>query len=40
VGHVGEIKIARKILVENLKGRDHSEDQGVGGIILDWMLEE
>jgi len=29
----------QKILVENLKGRDHSEDQDVDGkIILEWML--
>jgi hypothetical protein len=25
----------------NLKGKDHSEDLGVGGkVILDWILEE
>jgi hypothetical protein len=30
---------AYKILVENLKGRDHSEDRGVDcKIILEWVL--
>jgi hypothetical protein len=28
-----------QIILENLKGRDHSEDLGVGGRILEWILE-
>jgi hypothetical protein len=39
VAHMGEIRNAYKILVGNLKGRDHSEDLGVEAtIILEWML--
>jgi len=36
-----EMRNAYKILVGNLKGRDHWEDQGVdGNIILEWILIE
>jgi hypothetical protein len=36
---MGEMRNAYTILVENLKGRDHSEDLGVDGkIILEWIL--
>jgi len=32
-------EVYTKFLSENLKGRDHSEDPGVGGrIILEWIL--
>jgi hypothetical protein len=36
-GHVesmGVMRNAYKILSENLKGRDHSDDQGVDGTII------
>jgi hypothetical protein len=36
---MGEMKNAYKILVENLKGRDHSEDlKADGRIMLEWTL--
>jgi hypothetical protein len=36
-----ENRIAYKILIAYLKGRDHSEDLGVGGrILLEWILEK
>jgi hypothetical protein len=42
VGHVArmkEMRIAYKILVGNLKGRDRSEDLVIyGKIILEWIL--
>jgi len=42
VGHVEQMRQmnnAYKILVGKSKGKDHSEDPGVGGkIILEWML--
>jgi hypothetical protein len=42
VGHVariGEMINAYSLLMEHLKGRDHTEDLGVNGrIILDWIL--
>jgi hypothetical protein len=39
VVRVGEIRNAYKILVGNLKGKDHSKDLGVDGrIILEWTL--
>jgi hypothetical protein len=39
VARMGEIRNAYKVLVENLKGRDHSEDVGIDGrIILEWIL--
>jgi len=37
VGHavcMGEMRNAQKSWSENLKGRDHSEDLGVGGKII------
>jgi hypothetical protein len=41
-GHValmGEMRNARNILVQNGKGRDHSEDlRNDGKIILEWIL--
>jgi hypothetical protein len=38
---MGERRNSYKILVENLKGRDHSEDTGVDGrIILKMNLKE
>jgi hypothetical protein len=41
-GHVacmGEMRNTSKILLENLKGKHHSEDLGVDGkIILQWIL--
>jgi hypothetical protein len=38
---MGEMRNAYRILVANMKGRDHSEDVGVDGrIILIWVLEE
>jgi hypothetical protein len=36
---MGEIRNVCKTLVEELEGRDHSEDLGVDGrIILEWIL--
>jgi hypothetical protein len=36
---MGEMRNAYKLMVGNLKGRDHSEDLGVvGKIILEWIL--
>jgi hypothetical protein len=41
VAHMGEMRNMYKILVGNLKARDHSDVLGVGGrIILEWMLEK
>jgi len=38
VVRMGEMRNAYKILVGNLKGRDHSDDPDVGGrIILEWI---
>jgi hypothetical protein len=38
---MGQMMNAYKILVENLKGRDHSKDMDVdGGIILEWILRK
>jgi len=38
---MGVMRNAYKILIENLKGREHSEDLGVDGkIILEWILGE
>jgi hypothetical protein len=35
---MGQMINAYKIIAQNLKGRDHSEDQGVDGrIILEWI---
>jgi hypothetical protein len=35
------MKNAYKLSLENKEGRDHSEDEGVGGkIILEWILEK
>jgi hypothetical protein len=34
IDHMGELRSAYKILVENLKGRDHSEDLGIDGRII------
>jgi len=35
---MGEMRNSYKIFVENLRGRDHSEDLGIGGrVILEWM---
>jgi hypothetical protein len=36
---MGEMRNAYKILVGNLKGRDHVEDLG-GWIILEWILRK
>jgi hypothetical protein len=39
VARMGEMRNAYNIFVENLKGRDHSEDIGVDGtMILEWIL--
>jgi hypothetical protein len=35
---MGEIKMHKSFLSENLKGRDHSEDLGVDGKIIEWIL--
>jgi hypothetical protein len=36
---MGEMRTVYKIWSENLKGRDHLEDLGLGGkIMLDWIL--
>jgi hypothetical protein len=36
---MGEIRNAYNILVQNLKGRGHLEDRGIGGrIILEWII--
>jgi hypothetical protein len=38
---MAEMRKAYKIFVENLKGRDHSEDPYVNGkITLEWILEK
>jgi hypothetical protein len=34
VAHMGEMKSAHKILVKNLKGRDHLEDLGIDGKLI------
>jgi hypothetical protein len=37
--HKGEMRNVTIFLLENQKGRDHSEDKGVdGNIILEWIL--
>jgi hypothetical protein len=33
-----EIRNAHDICSENLKGRDHMEDLGVDGIVLEWNI--
>jgi hypothetical protein len=39
VALVGAMRNDEKFWLENLKGRDHSEDAGVGGrITLEWIL--
>jgi hypothetical protein len=39
VARMGEMRNSYKIFVENLRGRDHSEDLGIGGrVILEWIL--
>jgi hypothetical protein len=39
VARMGETKNAYNILVENLKGRDYSEELNVDGkVILEWIL--
>jgi hypothetical protein len=39
VARMGEMRKAYKILAINLKGRNHSEYEGVDGkIILEWIL--
>jgi hypothetical protein len=36
---MGEIEMHTKFLLENLEGKNHSEDLGVDGkIILEWIL--
>jgi hypothetical protein len=35
---MGEMGNAYNILVKNLKGRDHLEDQGIDGKIHEWIL--
>jgi hypothetical protein len=41
VARIGEMRNAFKILVDNLKGRDHLEDLAVDGrIILKWILNK
>jgi hypothetical protein len=35
-----QIRNSHKTWLENLKGRDHLEDLGINGKILEWMLEE
>jgi hypothetical protein len=36
----GACEMRIKFWSENVKGRDHSEDLGVDGKILEWMLEK
>jgi len=38
VARMGKMRNASKILVENLKGRDHLEYLGVDGKIIEWIL--
>jgi hypothetical protein len=40
-GHIACIGVTRnayEIMVEHLKGKDHLEDQGIDGRILEWIL--
>jgi hypothetical protein len=40
-GSHGKDKCVQNFWLENLKGRDHSRNIGVGGgIILEWILEK
>jgi hypothetical protein len=43
VGHVasiGDMRNAYIFLLENVKGKDHSENLGIDGKILEWILGE
>jgi hypothetical protein len=37
VQSIGRMKNAYKVLVAEPEGKDHSEDQGVDGRILEWV---
>jgi len=39
VAHIGEMRNVYKFWSKNLKGREHSEDLGVDGSILEWILK-
>jgi hypothetical protein len=39
VARVGEMRNVCKMMVGNLKGRDHSKDLGVDGRISEWFLK-
>jgi len=41
VAHMGRQEMCTKSWLESLKGKDYSEDMGVGGrIILEWVLQK
>jgi hypothetical protein len=41
VARMGEMRMCKKFWLQDLKGRDHSEDLDIDGkIILEWILEK
>jgi hypothetical protein len=38
--HIGENKNAYKILVRKPEGKNHLDDLGIDGMILEWILDK
>jgi len=38
--HMGETTYAHKFWSQKIKERDHLEDLGINGLILEWILEK
>jgi hypothetical protein len=39
--HDTDVKFVQQILPDNIKGRDHSEDLGLGGrIVVNWIFKK
>jgi hypothetical protein len=38
VAHMGEVRTYIQFCLESLKGRDHVEELGIDGMILNWIL--